>query len=120
MTKVTNLLFICSRNQWRSPTAEKVWNNIPNFKAKSAGTSPNAKKVVSLADAKKVVSLADIRWADFIFVMEEKHKNRLIATFTNWIEYKQIYILDIPDNYKYMDLELITEITEKVKVFLKY
>lgn len=111
MTKVTNLLFICSRNQWRSPTAEKVWNSIPNFNAKSAGTSPSARKVVSLAD---------IRWADFIFVMEEKHKNRLIAKFTNWIEYKQIYILDIPDNYKYMDLELITEITEKVKVFLKY
>lgn len=111
MTKVTNLLFICSRNQWRSPTAEKVWNNIPNFKAKSAGTSPNAKKEVSLAD---------IRWADFIFVMEEKHKNRLIAKFTQLIEHKQIYVLEIPDNYKYMDLELITEITEKVKVFLKY
>ena len=110
MTKVTNLLFICSRNQWRSPTAEKVWSNIPNFKAKSAGTSPNAKKVVSLAD---------IRWADFVFVMEEKHKNRLIAKLTNWIEHKQIYILDIPDNYKYMDLELVKEIEEKVSDFLK-
>ena len=22
-----NVLFVCSRNQWRSPTAEKVWRN---------------------------------------------------------------------------------------------
>ena len=91
-------------------SAEKVWNSIPNFKAKSAGTSPNARKVVSLAD---------IRWADFIFVMETKHKNRLVAKFTRLLEHKQIYVLDIPDNYKYMDLELVKELEEKVSDFLQ-
>jgi protein-tyrosine-phosphatase len=34
----TNLLFICSRNQWRSPTAEAIWRRRPGFNVRSAGT----------------------------------------------------------------------------------
>lgn len=105
-----NLLFICSRNQWRSPTAETLWKKHPNFNAKSAGTSPRAKKTVSSAD---------IRWADVIFAMEYKHKNRLASEFTRLIEHKPIYVLDIPDNYKYMDPELIQELENLVFSYLK-
>lgn len=45
-----NVLFICSRNQWRSPTAENVWRKHPNLSVRSAGTSPNARKHVSPED----------------------------------------------------------------------
>lgn len=109
MTRPKNLLFICSRNQWRSPTAEQIWRKAPGFQVKSAGTSPKAKRTISSAD---------IRWADIIFVMEKKHKNRLIAQFTRLLEHKKIYILDIPDEYQYMDPELIEELEEKVSVAL--
>ncbi len=105
MIKQLNLLFICSRNQWRSPTAEQIWKQHTGYCVRSAGTSPNAKKTVSPMD---------IRWADFIFVMEEKHKNRLIARFTRMLTYKPIYVLDIPDEYKYMDSELISKLETKV------
>jgi predicted protein tyrosine phosphatase len=101
MNKKINLLFICSRNQWRSPTAEKIWKNHPDFNTRSAGTSQNAKITVSISD---------IRWADRIFVMEKKHKNCLIAKFTQMLSYKPIHILDIPDEYRYMDPELIAEL----------
>ena len=106
-----NLLFICSRNQWRSPTAEEIWRKKPGVNVRSAGTSPKAKKTVSSAD---------IRWADVIFVMEKKHKNRLAAEFTRMLERKVIHVLDIPDEYKYMDPELISELEAGVNVYLNY
>lgn len=105
-----NLLFICSRNQWRSPTAEAVWRKQPDFNARSAGTSPRAKKTVGPAD---------IRWADLIFVMEQKHKSRLKAEFTRMLDHKPIYVLDIPDEYKYMDAELIEELESSVWPYLE-
>ncbi len=104
-----NLLFICSRNQWRSPTAEAIWRRHPDFNAKSAGTSPRAKKTVSPAD---------IRWADMIFVMEQKHKNRLKAEFTRMLDHKPIHVLDIPDEYKYMDPDLVQELETAVGSYL--
>jgi predicted protein tyrosine phosphatase len=105
LTKATNLLFICSRNQWRSPTAEVIWQRRPHFNAKSAGTSPKAKRTVSPAD---------IRWADIIFVMEKKHKNRLLARFTRMLQHKPVYVLDIADDYQFMDAELVAELESRV------
>jgi predicted protein tyrosine phosphatase len=110
MNRPLNLLFICSRNQWRSPTAEEIWKKNPHYQTRSAGTSPNARRTVSSVD---------IRWADFIFVMEKKHKSRLQAEFTRMLEHKPIYVLDIPDEYQYMDLELVKELEEKVGAILK-
>ena len=91
------LLFICSRNQWRSPTGEKVYS-LKGMSARSAGTSPNAKRTVSVND---------IRWATHIFVMEKKHKQRLLAKFARLVEYKKIIVLDIPDDYQFMQPELV-------------
>jgi len=58
-----NILFVCSRNQWRSPTAEAVYKNHPTHDARSAGTSDTARIRVSM-------KLMD--WADVVFVMEKK------------------------------------------------
>ena len=93
-----NVLFICSRNQWRSPTAEQVWRRHPQLNVRSGGTSPSARHTVS-AD--------DIEWADVIFVMEQKHKSRLVAGFTGLLANKPVHVLDIPDEYRYMDPELV-------------
>ena len=96
--KRLNLLFVCSRNQWRSPTAEKVWSNHPQLNVRSAGTSPRARKTITIKD---------VQWADMIFVMEKKHKKRVVAEFERMIDQKPIHVLDIPDEYKYMDEELV-------------
>lgn len=106
----TNLLFICSRNQWRSPTGEAIWRNSDDFNTRSAGTSPKARKTVGPAD---------IRWADVIFVMEDKHKRKLKADFNRLLEYKPLYVLDIPDEYQFMDAELVEELQGKVQYFLR-
>jgi len=104
-----NVLFICSRNQWRSPTAEAIWRKHPLLAVRSAGTS---------SSARRKVSVGDIRWADVIFVMEEKHKSRLVAEFRTTIEHKPVHVLDIPDDYEYMDPDLVDQIRRSVATIL--
>lgn len=106
---MTNLLFIRSRNQWRSPTAEAIWRRRPGYEARSAGTSPNARNPIGPAD---------IRWADIIFVMEYKHANRLRAEFARLLEHKRLHILDIPDDYRFMDPELMEMLEDMVSAYL--
>lgn len=104
------ILFICSRNQWRSPTAEAVCKQLyPNFQARSAGTSRHARRTVTIAD---------IQWADKILVMEEKHKSRLQATFPRTLQYKEPLVLNIPDQYTYMNAELIKILQTRIADFL--
>ncbi len=110
MTHNTNLLFICSRNQWRSPTAEAIWRKKPGFNAKSAGTSPKAKRTLGAAD---------IQWADMIFVMEKKHKTRLLAEFARLLAHKPVFVLDIADDYQFMDADLIAELNDKVSAIIQ-
>lgn len=100
-----NLLFICSRNQWRSPTAERIWRKSEGISARSAGTSPKARRTVRHGD---------ILWADIIFVMEDKHANRLRAMFRQDVAHKRLYVLGIPDAYRFMDPELVDELTSLV------
>ena len=104
-----NILFICSRNNWRSPTAEAIYKSRQDHKFRSAGTEPSAKNRVSSKD---------ILWADIIFTMEKKHKQRLLDKFPIEIKNKQFIILDIEDNYKFMDEELVEMIKISVDPFL--
>ena len=104
-----HVLFNCSRNQLRSPTAEQVWRKHPLLSVRSAGTSPNARRKVS-AD--------DISWSSVIMVMEEKHKSRLKAEFSRLLEGRVIHVLDIPDDYKYMDPELVEQVEQSVASLL--
>jgi predicted protein tyrosine phosphatase len=100
------VLFVCSRNQWRSPTGEAVFARVDGVSARSAGTASNARRKISVAD---------IRWADLILVMEDKHKSRLQAEFRQEVAYKPVHVLDIPDDYKYMDAELVELIRAKTE-----
>jgi predicted protein tyrosine phosphatase len=104
-----NILFICSRNQWRSPTAEKIYARDDRVNVRSAGTSPKARKTVNAKD---------LLWAETIFVMEYKHKDRLKAQFNRVLQHKKIIVLDIPDEYQYMDEVLVELLKESVEGYL--
>lgn len=93
-----NILFVCSRNQWRSPTGEQIYKNELGINAKSASTEPSARIKIN-------AKLID--WADIIFVMEKKHKQRITEKFREEASQKKIIVLDIEDNYHFMDAELI-------------
>ncbi|MEM7748350.1 MAG: phosphotyrosine protein phosphatase [Pseudomonadota bacterium] len=104
-----NVLFVCSKNQWRSPTGEQIWRRTSGINVQSAGTSRSARRRLTIGD---------IRWADVILVMEQKHKSRIIADFRDEVRYKSLHVLDIPDDYKYMDPELVELLREKASPFI--
>ena len=104
-----DVLFVCSENQWRSPTAEAVWRKHPLLSVRSGGTS---------SSARHTVSIDDIRWADVILVMEEKHKSRLLAAFGPALGRTPLHVLDIPDSYRYMDPDLVAELETSVAALL--
>lgn len=104
-----NLLFVCSRNEWRSKTAETIFRNRADFKVKSAGTSKTARIRIS----RKI-----IEWADTIFVMENMHKKRIAKSFPDLYQSKEIIVLDITDDYKYMDEDLVENLEDSVSYYL--
>ena len=104
-----NALFVCSRNRWRSPTAEVVFRKLAGFNVRSAGTS---------ASARRRVCANHIEWADVVFVMEEKHESRLRSDYPRLMSHKRLHVLDIPDEYGYMEPELVAELERAVRALL--
>lgn len=49
----------------------------------------------------------DLVWADLVLVMERKHKERLLEVFPDVEPLPPIKSLNIPDDYEYMDEELV-------------
>ena len=101
MSRPVKLLFICSQNRMRSPTAEHMLHGLPGYAAKSAGLDPSSRTQVN----KELIS-----WADLIFVMEWKHLIILDENFPNTLKRKQVICLHIPDEYQYMEPELIRKL----------
>jgi predicted protein tyrosine phosphatase len=104
-----NVLFVCSRNQWRSPTAERLWRSHPALQVRSGGTS---------SSARHVVTEDDVHWADVVCVMEEKHARRLRGMFGALLEHTPMHVLDVPDEYRYMDPELVAHLQDLVPTLL--
>jgi predicted protein tyrosine phosphatase len=104
------LLFVCSQNRLRSPTAEAVFSAYPGVEAKSAGTN---------SDATTPISSDFIEWADVVLVMEKVHRNKLTSKFKSALTVKRLVVLDIPDEYEYMDPELVRILKVKVLRYVR-
>ena len=105
MLQVKKILFVCSQNKLRSPTAEAVFNEHPRVEAMSAGTNH---------DAETPLSGDLIEWADVIVVMEKTHKNKVSKKFKALLVGKRIVNLAIPDEYDFMDPDLIVILQRRV------
>jgi predicted protein tyrosine phosphatase len=104
------VLFLCSKNRLRSPTAEAIFSHVEGWEVYSAGISN---------DAEVHVSVEDIQWADYIFVMEKAHKKKLSSKFARVIRDQKVISLDIPDDYEFMDDRLIEILQSKVPDLVK-
>lgn len=100
-----NVLFVCSKNKWRSRTAETIFKDSVTHNVKSAGTDD---------DARIKLNENHLNWADIVFVMEYKHKQIIKQKFQAKLDQIKIIVLDIPDEYKYMDEELILSLRTAV------
>ncbi|MBP6732294.1 MAG: hypothetical protein KA149_09555 [Chitinophagales bacterium] len=103
------ILFVCSKNKWRSRTAETIFKDAAPHFVKSAGTDEGAR--IKLTEK-------HLAWADLIFVMENKHRQLIKQKFRGKYDAEKIVVLDIEDNYQYMDEELILSLKLSVGPYL--
>ena len=103
------VLFICSQNRLRSPTAEQLFSRWPGLEASSAGLNN---------DAENPVTPELLAWADTIFVMERAHRSRLSSRFKQHLGNKRVICLEIPDEFEYMDPDLIRLLEARVPRYL--
>lgn len=100
------VLFVCSRNQWRSPTAERLFSRDPGLETRSAGTARSARQRVTEGA---------LGWADVVVTMEEHHRKRLREEHRHL---PPIEVLHIPDEYGLMDPELVELLEASVPAVL--
>jgi predicted protein tyrosine phosphatase len=104
------VLFVCTQNKLRSPTAEQVFSQWPGIECESAGVSLSA-------DVPLNSELID--WAEIIVVMERAHRSKISRRFRRHLNGKRIICLGIPDDYGYMDPALINLLEAKVSPYLR-
>jgi len=104
------VLFLCSRNRLRSPTAEQVFSTWPNLDVDSAGLAD---------DAETALTAEQLDWAELIVVMEASHRRRLQARHRARLKGKRVACLDIPDRYAFMQPELVALLLKKAGPLLR-
>ncbi len=108
--RVLRLLFLCFQNRRRSATAERVLSKREDLEVRSAGLGP---------DALVRVNARMLEWADRIFVMEEDHRRALAHAFPKHPALQRVVNLEIPDEYVFLDPELVRLLEGKVAEYLR-
>jgi len=106
---VKKILFVCSGNHHRSPTAMDMFRNHEGFVVKSAGTS---------FGAPNPISAELVEWADKIFVMEEEHREFIVQQYPEAAS--KITVLGIEDNYFRGDPRLKAILKEKLEPYFNF
>lgn len=110
MMTARRILFVCSRNRLRSPTAERVFAGWPGLETDSAGLA---------ADAETVLSAQQLAWAELILVMEPAHRRRLFERHGAHLKGKRVVVLGIRDDYDFMQPELVALLLRKAGPLLR-
>ncbi len=98
------LLFVCTGNVDRSPTAEHLFYGLEGVESKSAGTS-----IAATVPLTKEL----LEWADLVFVMEYRHRKAALKIAPDC--WKKIEVLDVPDDYYRDQPELKTLLKNKLQ-----
>jgi protein-tyrosine phosphatase len=104
-----NILVICGRNKRRSRTAEHLFKNDARFNIRSAGLSPKSDRKISETD---------LNWANLVLVMEKNQRSKIKELYPHKT-IQTLEILDIPDDYEFMDTELVEMLNEKINYILE-
>jgi predicted protein tyrosine phosphatase len=110
MPDKNKILFVCSQNKWRSLTAEKIYEGFSRYRVKS---------VVTDRGARIRITGGHIGWADWIFVMERKHLQIVKNKYGDLLQGKEIVCLHIPDDFRFMDSELIEILKVKLSEYIE-
>lgn len=104
------ILFLCSQNRLRSPTAEHVFSQYHGLECDSAGLHESADVYLHPEQ---------LQWADLIVVMERAHRSKLLKKFKAHLNGQRIIVLGIPDDYGYLEPALIEILKAKVTPHLR-
>lgn len=99
------VLFLCEMNKNRSRTAEAIYSKSPSVEARSAGISKTACLVVTREM---------MEWAEIVFVMERRQRNKLHKLFPDLYK-KKIVCLYIEDQFDFIDSNLVSLIHKRMK-----
>ena len=103
------VLFVCSQNKLRSPTAEHVFASYPGIECASAGTNN---------DAENPLTAELVDWAQVIVVMEKQHRTKVSTRFRKRLAGKRVVCLDLRDDYAFMQVELVGLLEARAARFL--
>ena len=109
MSERPNILVACGRNKKRSRTAEYIFKNDDRFNIRSVGLSPKSKRKISEND---------LNWANLVFVMESEQRSKIRELYRQ-LELLKIEVLNISDDYEFMDKELVQLLTERINETLR-
>lgn len=109
MNQRPNVLVVCGKNKRRSRTAESIFKNDNRFNIRSVGLSEKSERKISEKD---------LNWADLVFVMETKQRARIWDIYKH-TDLPKIDVLDIPDEYEFMNQELIELLTDRINDTLR-
>ena len=97
-------MVVCGKNKKRSRTAEFIFKNDSRFNIRSVGVSPNSIRKITEND---------LNWSDLVLVMENEHKSKIKELFRK-INNIKIEVLNIEDEFEFMDEELVIILTEAI------
>ena len=109
MPERPNILVVCGRNKKRSRTAEYIFKNDDRFTIRSVGLSPKSERKIAEQD---------LIWADLVFVMETGHRARIRGTYRH-LQLPKMEVLNIEDEFEFMDEELIQLLKDRINDTLK-
>lgn len=109
MSEPEKLLFVCTANRQRSPTAESLFDDDARYEARSCGThalsgTPCSEKL--------------LEWADIVFCMEERHRKELLRRFPEASDTDMV-VLNIPDVYVRNDPDLVRLLEKRLEDWLE-
>ena len=105
VTRPLRIVFVCTQNKLRSPTAETIFRDHPGWEVASAGTDRTAETPLT-RDL--------LEWADVAACMQKQHRDWIRGKIKGALSDDKILILGIPDDYEYMDPELVALLTRLV------
>lgn len=109
-TRLRRVLFVCRLNQSRSATAERIFCKRPDLEVRSAGTS---------SDALVRVNRRMLDWADVVFIMDDDQRQAIGRMFPAHAALERLICLDIPDDFAFLEPELVRLLKERVPQHLE-
>src|SRR5689334_1098229 len=103
------VLFVCRHNRMRSATAERLFCKRADLDVRSAGTA---------ADALTRVNQLMLEWADLIFIMDDQQRRSLQQQFGTHPALERLICLDIPDEFGFLQPELVDLLQTRTAPYL--